>query len=210
MSEETSSLDQMTDTQSALNFTEPSLNEAVLDLSWFSASSTSTHNILNNQLVSETINVLHNDMQLALPQAHQQMMIDVQSSSESNQVHMIILLENLIKKTSALSVPAESSGIVVAYSASNAMNIDVKTSEPLQITNAPYGNFQEASPERGLLRAFSAASVQPLETNERPSKDLQHLPTLDTQVLMKQKTVKDLIHNHARITISKFKPTLMY
>ena len=181
MSEATSSSDQMTDTQ----FTKPSLNEALLDISYLSTSSTSTYNHLNNmQLVLETINVLLNNMQLALPQAHEHSkMNDVQLSSESNQVHVLNLLENSIEKTSAPSAPAESSEIMSAHSNSNLIKINMqKRSKPFQITDTPYNKFQEASSERTLLRTFSATSVQPLKTNKRPSEDFQHLMNADTKV----------------------------
>ena len=95
------------------------------------------------QLVSETINVLSNNMQLALPQAHEHSkMNDVQLSSESNQVHMLKLLKNLMKKASALSVSAKSSEIMSAHSALNLMKIDMsETSESLQMTDTLYDNF---------------------------------------------------------------------
>jgi len=140
MSEATSLSDQITDTQ----FTEPSSNEALLDISYLSTLSTSTHNNLNNmQLVSETINVLSNNMQLTLPQAHEHSeMNDVQLSSESNQVHVLKSLENSIEKASAPSVPAESSEIMSAHSVLNCMKIDMqKRSEPFQITDTSYDNF---------------------------------------------------------------------
>ncbi len=139
MSKATSLSNQITDTQ----FTEPSLNEAFLDISYLSTLSTSTHNNLNNmQLVSETINVLSNNMQLTLPQTHEHSeMNDVQLSSESNQVHVLKPLENSIEKASAPSAPAESSGIMSAHSVSNCMKIDMqKRSEPFQITDASYDN----------------------------------------------------------------------
>lgn len=82
----------------------PSSNEAVLGLPQSGAPSTSNHN--NSDPASETTNVLHNDIQLALPQTHQQMLVDAHSSSESNQVHMVSLLKDLIRKTSAPPVPA--------------------------------------------------------------------------------------------------------
>jgi len=181
MSEATSSADQMTDTQ----FTESSSNKALLDIPYLSTSSTSTCNYLNNmQLVSKTINVLSNNMQLTLPQAHEHSeMNDVQLSSESNQVHVLKLLENLIEKASAPSAPAESLEIMSAHPNSNPIKINMqKRSEPFQITDTPYDKFQEASSERTLLRTFSATSVQPLKTNKRPSEDFQHLMNADTKV----------------------------
>jgi len=132
--------DQITDTQ----FTESSLNEALLDISYLSTLSTSTYNNLNNmQLVSETINVLSNNMQLTLPQAHKHSeMNDVQLSSKSNQVHVLKPLENSIEKTSASSAPAESSEIMSEHSVSNCIKIDMqKRSEPFQITDTSYDNF---------------------------------------------------------------------
>jgi len=137
MSEATSLSDQMINTQ----FTEPSSNEALLDISYFS---TSTHNNLNNmQLVSETINVLSNNMQLTLPQAHEHSeMNDVQLSLESNQVHVLKLLRISIEKTSAPSASAEGSEIMSAHSISNLMKINMqKKSELFQITDTSYNNF---------------------------------------------------------------------
>lgn len=60
-----------------------------------------------------------------------------------------------------------------------------ETPEPLQITQCTYDNAREASPGRGMPRNFPAASVHPLETNERSLKDFQHLLNLGLQVLAK-------------------------
>jgi len=209
MPEATSPSDQMIDTQ----FTGPPSNEALLDIPYPSTPSTSTRNNSNNmQLASETTNVLSNNMQLALPQAVQHSEMDiVQLSSESNQVHVLKPLGNSIEKASAPPAPRGSSGIMGAHPVSDPMEIDMQERpEPLQMTDAPYGNSREESPERTLLGIFPAASVQPLETNKRPSEDFQHLLAAEVQVWSKQRTVKELMNHHASIQRSESKPILLY
>ena len=202
-----------TDSQCATEMTEPPSNQALPSIAYPSTPSTSTHNASDNmQLASETNNVLHNDMQLDPPQAQESSkMVVAHLRPEPTQIHVLEPPETSMKRARPPLGPAGSLGIIGAQSISTTMEIDIpETPEPLQITNLPHDNAQEASPERALPGTFPVTSIQPLETNERPLENAQYLLTAGKQVWPKERTVKELMDLHASIELTTLKPILLF